>query len=406
MRTMASPHRRVCDNASNVALLLALLAGLVTLAACGGNGGSSAPEGSGVASAEFVQMASTASCANLRNRLFVVDEARVFWDRAGTCADAAYAQTLYGATPQTVLCSQADSIAGPQTYCPDAQDAALFHTIAQNMDKPDLGLGANHRVRPLDVPASATTALSFVAMSPRFCHGTPPTTIVIRDAAAWADFLRSNPLAGSPVFPEPDFSRQMVLGVSSRTANPCNLTRIVGIGSDSQQLTVEFLDEQRATLQACEPTGATPMSLVALQAMPLPARFVDVTSAQLQFRTLERSSHSAVTTPLTAVVKEQSDWSALWTRHLGDIMNGTPQPTVDLASRMVAAVFLGEQPTACHGIADLKVWRSRGRIHVAHFDTLPGPTMLCIPVITTPAVMVEIERSEEAVDFVAIATPL
>jgi hypothetical protein len=148
------------------------------------------------------------------------------------------------------------------------------------------------------------------------------------------------------------------------------------------------------------------MSLVALDATPLPARFVDVTSAELQFRTLEQSSHSAVTTPLTTVVKELSDWSALWTRHLGNSQNGAPPPAVDFANRMIAAVFLGEQLTACHGIADLKVWRSRGRIHVAHFDTVPGPTMLCIPVITTPAVMIEIERSEEAVDFVTITTPL
>ncbi|MDQ2990435.1 MAG: hypothetical protein M3R60_15170, partial [Pseudomonadota bacterium] len=61
----------------------------------------------------------------------------------------------FGATPQTVLCSVADSIAGPQTTCSDEQARALFDIIVANLDKGDLGLGSSHQVEAIVVPPKA-----------------------------------------------------------------------------------------------------------------------------------------------------------------------------------------------------------------------------------------------------------
>jgi hypothetical protein len=142
------------------------LAGALTLAGCGGANGAIAQDkqaGQGVAvgapngalpvASDFIATAQAAVCADQRNRLFVIDKRMVFWDRAGSCADNAYGRTLFGATPQTVLCSVADSIAGPQTTCNDEQLRALFNTILANLDKSDLGLGSGHQVEALAVPA-------------------------------------------------------------------------------------------------------------------------------------------------------------------------------------------------------------------------------------------------------------
>jgi hypothetical protein len=97
----------------------------------------------------FVEMARQSDCADRTNRLFLIDGALVFWDKAGSCADAAYSQTLFGATPRDVLCRYGDSIAGPRKECTDPRFEKQFDIILAHLDRPDLGLGPGHTVRPL-----------------------------------------------------------------------------------------------------------------------------------------------------------------------------------------------------------------------------------------------------------------
>lgn len=141
----------------------AAIAGMLTLAACGGGGATDLLAGQGIAvgepngvvpvAADFVAKAQEATCADQRNRLFMIDKRVVFWDRAGACADNAYARNLYGATPQALLCSLADSITGAQTICADEKSRALFDVIVANLDRADLGLGSGHQVEALVIPA-------------------------------------------------------------------------------------------------------------------------------------------------------------------------------------------------------------------------------------------------------------
>lgn len=96
--------------------------------------------------------AQTAACAQTRNRLLRIDHRTegstdlVLLDQAGTCADAAYRQVLYGATMTDVLCSNAQTIAGPVKRCPVAQHAGVFDTILANIGAADLGLGSAYIV--------------------------------------------------------------------------------------------------------------------------------------------------------------------------------------------------------------------------------------------------------------------
>ena len=132
---------------NRVAALIALLpAAVLLLASCAGS--SARPPGT-VDLAPFEEMARTAGCADTRNRLFLIDDQLVFWDRAGACADAAYAETLYGSTPDQILCELHDSIAGPVKTCTDEQYQDTFETITINLDQPDLGLGPKHTVQPI-----------------------------------------------------------------------------------------------------------------------------------------------------------------------------------------------------------------------------------------------------------------
>lgn len=257
-----------------------LLAG--SMAACGGGGKLDQPAVVPVATAEFISLAKDASCANLRNRLFVIDQKQVFWDKASTCADASYSQVLFGNTPQMILCSGADSIAGPRTFCNDQQYLSLFQTIAKNLDKADLGLGAAHQVQQLEVPPAAPTAIAFTPLKAAFYTGVAPANIVIRDALSWNKFWEAaqmQPPGGQ--FSEADFAGKMVLGVFFKSANDCSQVKIVKVSSDGQKIRVEYTSEEKISIVSCNPDSklaSTPMDLVSIENLGLPLEFVLLSS--------------------------------------------------------------------------------------------------------------------------------
>ncbi|MDQ1254060.1 MAG: hypothetical protein QG646_3280 [Euryarchaeota archaeon] len=89
---------------------------------------------------QYKELASNAPCADLKNRLFLIDGCTVLWDRGGNCPDNAYSVTLFGSSVDNILCSLSDSIAGPRKFCNDQNYEDMFETIINNLDDPDLGL--------------------------------------------------------------------------------------------------------------------------------------------------------------------------------------------------------------------------------------------------------------------------
>jgi hypothetical protein len=123
-----------------------LPAALLLLAGCGSD---PAGPSSVVDLVRFKEGAKSSGCADRRNRLFLIDGQLVFWDWAGSCSDAGYGLTLYGSSPDQVLCSYHDSIAGPQRFCTDERYRGAFDTILTSLDNPDLGLSPGHTVQPV-----------------------------------------------------------------------------------------------------------------------------------------------------------------------------------------------------------------------------------------------------------------
>jgi hypothetical protein len=143
MQTTAYRSRR------HAAILITLLPAALLLAGCAVLREHFGSSSSAIDLAPFKERARASGCADIRNRLFLIDDQYVFWDVAGNCADASYGETLYGSTPDQVLCVLHDSIAGPMKECQDERYRAMFDTITANLDKPDLGLGPERTVRPV-----------------------------------------------------------------------------------------------------------------------------------------------------------------------------------------------------------------------------------------------------------------
>lgn len=113
-------------------------------------GGSFAALSAALDVAGFVRMAEQAECAGDVNLLYVIDGEHVLWARADAgCADNGYGARLYTATPARLRCRYGDSIAGPRAACDEPALEALLRTAIRNLDRPDLGLGPQHRVRRL-----------------------------------------------------------------------------------------------------------------------------------------------------------------------------------------------------------------------------------------------------------------
>lgn len=385
-------------------LFLPLLA--ATISGCGGGGKlAETPATPVLVTTDFIALASGASCANLRNRMFVIDQKQVFWDKAGSCADAAYEQVLFGNTTKNILCSSADSVAGPKTTCVDQQYRSMFDLISKNLDKADLGLGSAHQVTQLTVPAGANVALPFVSIAAPLYYGAAPTNIVIKDSAAWTKLLDDGQVkkevAGASL--AVDFTSQMVLGVFFKSPNNCSVTQLLKLTTNGQKLIAEFSDEERVSVQSCDPNSnlaSTPMNLVVVNRLDLPVEFSNVNAAKVATNTLDVSNLSGVQTAQNLVIKDNAAWTALWAQHTNN--SGVAAPVVDFSKRMVVGVFLGTKPNGCYAISDVTLWHSAAKLNVAHHDQIPGMGVMCTMIITTPAYLVELDRTDDAVDFTAI----
>jgi hypothetical protein len=264
---------------------IAALAGVLALASCGGGNGAMSnqqagqgiavgePNGGAPVTADFIAQAQAANCADQRNRLFVIDKKMVFWDRAGNCPDNAYGRTLYGATPQAVLCSAADSIAGPRTSCPEEQSRALFNTILANLDKSDLGLGSGHQVEVLAVPPKAGAALSFKSLDLSTRSGIQlAQALTIRDADSFSALWSAHANGGA--LPLVDFSRSMVIGVfMGSRPNGCYSTSIDSVERGGDAITVRHTDAAPGANVMCTLAMTAPAHLVVVERSELPDRF-------------------------------------------------------------------------------------------------------------------------------------
>lgn len=391
--------------------LAALAAGAV-LSACGGGStmhdqqatagiAVGEPNPSGLATAPFIEMARTAGCSDTKNRLFVIDGKQVFWDHAGRCADASFEQVLFGSKPEDRLCAYADSIAGPRTVCQDESARALFDTIVKNADRPDLGLGADHKVEQLAFlpPAGTTVAYETVARDGQ-SGVTARQSVVIRDQAAWNALWRRHAAnrTPAPAQPQVDFTRKMLVAVfAGKVPDSCHGIAVARVAAGAGKLDVEVAARDTSAQAVCLPVVGHPMQVVAVDRMDADVDVVTAAATDVPFRTADATSMSAIREARTVVVKDAAAWSRLWNEHAP----GRALPAVDFATEMVVGVFMGSGANSCYTTSIDDVVRMADKIVVHELRSVPGPDVACAMHVTTPAHLVAIPRSDLPVAFAA-----
>lgn len=233
---------------------------------------------------DFQAMARAASCTEARNRLFIIDGRQVLWDHAGNCADASYEQVLFGATPDKVLCSHGDTIAGPRTSCPDAGSRNLFETIVANLDKDDLGLGSAHKLERFSFLPKAGAPIAFEPVAQDSFSGiTGKKNVVIKDEAAWARLWAEHTAGRSPApaLPKIDFASKMLVGAfAGESGSGCHTIAIPRVAAGTASIKVEVDERELQTLAVCPAVLTHAMQIVAIERSDSPVEFVATKAAQ------------------------------------------------------------------------------------------------------------------------------
>ena len=408
----------------NVLCIAAIPLFATLLSACGGGGGGgpvtagNALTAPGIAvgepspparvvAADFIRLARESGCSEQRNRLFVIDGKQVLWDRAGNCADASYAQTLYGVLPAIQLCSSGDTIAGPRTSCTNDNNRALFDTMLKNLDKADLGLGAGHTVEQLAVPPRDGSNLTFeILWQSPFGAVDDARDVVVTDTAAFEKLWNEAHLNLSSIHlpPKIDFTRKMVVGVfTGKQLEGCRSVMIGRTGIEDGKLVVEYDTARRQTVPVCKPEFTSPGMLAVLDRVDAPAQFRRIEPQPLAYTLIDPELDSSDTSraPATAVVKDAAGWAALWARYGKP---GATPPAVDFSKSMALFAFYGVT-SGCDGNELTDVSMVNGRIYATNTYTPPGPATMCVAAFMAHAKIAVVARSEQPVVFISKRLP-
>lgn len=347
----------------------------------------------------FVAMAGRSACAGSANRLFVIDNRYVYWDRGASCQDQT--QRLYGNTTEQLLCVQADSNKIPYTNCIDASVRTLFDTILGNRQAADLGLGARHTVTELGILPDPVINLVFATVAREsFSAIATRRNVVVRNSIAWSALWAEHTAnqTPAPALPRVDFNTQMLVAIFGGDRRGCHEFEIRRVNVERGQIIVDYEDRDITPTTICIAAITSPMHVVAVPNIDAQVVFNQIEPARIDFNTIDRSSYSRVQEPMNVVVRDMDAWRALWRRHTGS--NGRV-PAIDFSTTMVVAVFRGLLPNGCYSTEIVDVYRIDPYLNVARIDTVPGEDSACTLAIVTPAHLIAVPLTNGPVQFSA-----
>ena len=111
--------------------------------------------------------------------------------------------------------------------------------------------------------------------------------------------------------------------------------------------------------------------------------------------TVARGPMSGVPDSKETVARTAGEWSALWKSHAGE----RPLPAVDFSTRMVAAIFLGTQPTGGISVEITGTRQEGDALVVEYVEQRPGRGDIVSQVLTSPFHIVTLPRYAGGVRF-------
>jgi len=111
-----------------------------------------------------------------------------------------------------------------------------------------------------------------------------------------------------------------------------------------------------------------------------------------------RGPQSGVATHREMIARTEDEWAALWK----SLPLTRPAPKVSFANTMIAAVFLGERPTAGYGVEIVGVKADGEVLVIEYVERRPGDGVSGAQVLTTPFAVAGVPMHQGDVRFVKV----
>ena len=110
--------------------------------------------------------------------------------------------------------------------------------------------------------------------------------------------------------------------------------------------------------------------------------------------TIARGDASRIVEPRRMIVRTGEEWRALWALHAGP---ESPAPAVDFTTRLVAAAFAGEAPSAGYTLEITGIRQYDNVQWLQIEEGRPGPDSVAAQILTSPFHIVSLPRTDRDV---------
>jgi len=140
------------------------------------------------------------------------------------------------------------------------------------------------------------------------------------------------------------------------------------------------------------------MGIGSMEADSIDVKSSDIDAAvgiSSSFQTIDQGHSSGLREEIAEVYRTQEEYETFWARHSSD-----DAPPVDFSTRMVAAVFMGEQVTGGFSVEVTSVEDKEDGGRIVNFATqVPPPGALLSQVLTQPYHIVSVGATDKHVTF-------
>lgn len=127
---------------------------------------------------------------------------------------------------------------------------------------------------------------------------------------------------------------------------------------------------------------------------------VSLAQTPVPFTTVDKGFYSGVREPLQVIIREQEEWTTLWSRHASGRRPAPSSPLIDFSAEMVVGLFLGQKRTGGYTVEITRAELDGSNLRFYYREQSPTPGAMVTQALTQPYHLVRLSRSESVPVFI------